>query len=314
MKLSPEQAMKASSGYVFDIKRFATHDGEGIRTTIFLKGCPLRCAWCQNPEGLYPYPQILYMETKCIHCGSCAAAAVKKGICIAGGRLKLQREADEDWENLVEICPSGALRYDAKCCSVEEILHEIRKDSAFFHYGGGVTLSGGEPLLQSAFALEILKACKAEGIHTTLESSLYAPLKQLLQLLPYLDHIYADLKVFDSAVHKAYTGVENAQILENIRCLLSDSQLRDHVTIRTPLIPEMTARRENIAAIAKFLHTCYEAVHYEILNYNPLAKAKYEYLDMQYCFDENPKLYTKKEMESFYQIAKDQGIRNLVIE
>lgn len=314
MRLSPERAMKASSGYVFDIKRFATHDGEGIRTTVFLKGCPLRCAWCQNPEGLHPIPQLLYMESKCMHCGSCAAAANHGGVSMQEGRVKLVREAAENWEGLIDLCPTGALRYDASRYRVADIMREIKKDSAFFRYGGGVTLSGGEPLLQPAFALEILKACKAEGIHTTMESSLFTPQETLRQLLPYLDHVYADLKVFDSAVHKAYTGVENAQILENIRYLLHSREIRDRVTIRTPLIPEMTARRENIAAIAQFLHGCYEAVRYELLNYNPLAKAKYEYLDMEYCFDENPKLYTKEAMESFYRIARDQGIRNLIIE
>ena len=233
--------MKASSGYVFDIKRFATHDGEGIRTTIFLKGCPLRCAWCQNPEGLHPVLQLLYMETKCMHCGSCAAAAIHGGVSMQDGRIKLVRDAVEDWEGLIDICPTGALRYDASCYDVSDILREVKKDRAFFRYGGGVTLSGGEPLLQADFALEILKACKAEGIHTTIETSLYAPQDTLRQLLPYLDHIYADLKIFDSAVHKAYTGVENAQILDNIRYLLCSEELRDRVIIRTPLIPEMIA-------------------------------------------------------------------------
>ena len=115
-------------------------------------------------------------------------------------------------------------------------------------------------------------------------------------------------------MHKAYTGVENAQILDNIRYLLCTEELRDRVIIRTPLIPEMTARSENITAIAQFLQQCYEGVRYELLNYNPLAKAKYDYLDMEYCFDENPKLYTREAMESFYRIARDQGIRNLIIE
>lgn len=314
MKSLPEQAMKASSGYVFDIKRFATHDGAGIRTTIFLKGCPLRCAWCQNPEGLHPYPQLLYMENKCIRCGSCVNASHHGGVRLCNQTLHLQRTADEDWQQLVDLCPTTALRFDARRYTIEEIEQEIMKDTAFFRYGGGITLSGGEPLLQSGFALEIVKLCKAKGIHTTIETSLYAPLDIVKQLLPYLDHIYADLKVFDSATHKAYTGVENTQIKENIRYLLQDSDRKEHVTIRTPLIPEMTARMENIKAIAQFLHTCYEDTHYEILNYNPLAKAKYDYLDMEYCFDENPKLYSKEVMESFYQIARDAGIRNLVVE
>lgn len=314
MKSSPEQAMKASNGCVFDIKRFATHDGEGIRTTIFLKGCPLRCAWCQNPEGLSPKPQLLYMKSKCMRCGSCVIAAKHGGVSMKHDNIRLQRSASEDWQHILELCPTGALRYDAKEYTVEELLKEIQKDAPFFRYGGGVTLSGGEPLLQDDFACRLLQACKAEGIHTTMETSLYVSLPKLQRVLPYLDHIYADLKVFDSAVHKAYTGVENAVILENIRYLLQDESMRKRVTIRTPLIPEMTARRENIAAIARFLSDCYAGVRYELLNYNPLAKAKYDYLDMEYCFAENPKLYTKEEMETFYQIARDQGIQNLIIE
>lgn len=313
MRSLPERAMKKSSGIVFDIKRFATHDGHGIRTTVFLKGCPLRCAWCQNPEGLCIQPQILYMENKCMHCGICASLSKQQGIRMIQGALHIDRKAQEDWEELCEECPTGALRFDARSYTIEELMQEIHKDEAFFRHGGGVTLSGGEPLLQSDFAISILKRCHEEGIHTAIESSAYTPLSVLQEAVPYIDQLFIDMKLFDKNLHKAYTGVENDQIIENIRWLLT-SEHRNKVTIRTPLIPEMSARIDNIAAIAKFISTLYPKVRYELLNYNPLAKAKYDYLNMEYCFDENPKLFTKEEMQVFYQCARDQGLRHMVIE
>ena len=191
-------------------------------------------------------------------------------------------------------------------------MKEIRKDEAFFRYGGGVTISGGEPLLQSDFAYEILKACKKEGIHTTIETSLYASLETIQKLLPYLDHIYADVKLFDNDQHKAYTGVDNTRIKENVRYLLKHK--KGQVIIRTPLIPNITATKENISQIARFLSDIDSEVQYELLNYNPLAQAKYDYLDMKYCFEDNPKLYTKEEMEDFYKLVKENGVINLIKE
>ena len=156
-------------------------------------------------------------------------------------------------------------------------------------------------------------ACKEEGIHTAIETSLYVDQEWIKKTLPYLDQIYADCKVFDATDHKEWTGVDNSKILENIRYLLT-SDKKDQVIIRTPLIPTMTATQENIGQIASFLSSIYQKTHYEILNYNPLAKSKYAYLDMNYCFEDNPKLYSPEVMESFYQVAKENGIQNLIIE
>lgn len=312
MKLLPEQVMTTYSGNVFDIKRFAMHDGAGIRTTIFLKGCPLRCVWCQNPEGLSIHPQILYMESKCIHCHTCATLSKDNGIQLKNDKLCIQRNAKEDWQTITRECPTGAICYDSKVYTLEEVMKEIRKDEAFFRYGGEVTISGGEPLLQSDFAYEILKACKKEGIHTTIETSLYASLETIQKLLPYLDHIYADVKLFDNDQHKAYTGVDNTRIKENVRYLLKHK--KGQVIIRTPLIPNITATKENISQIARFLSDIDSEVQYELLNYNPLAQAKYDYLDMKYCFEDNPKLYTKEEMEDFYKLVKENGVINLIKE
>ena len=183
MKSLPERAMKASSGYVFDIKRFATHDGEGIRTTIFLPGLHCCMPHCRIRRGLHPgFCNALYMS-KCMHCGSCAAAAIHGGVSMQDGRIKHVRDAVEDWEGLIDICPTGALRYDASCYDVSDILREVKKDRAFS------AMAEGYPIRRVSrccadFALEILKACKAEGIHTTIETSLYAPQATLRQLLP----------------------------------------------------------------------------------------------------------------------------------
>lgn len=305
--------MTTSKLRVFDIKRFSTHDGLGIRTTVFLKGCPLRCKWCQNPEGLSVTPQVLYMENKCIHCLSCFHASKKQGIEVKDNKIILHRKKDEDWKAIIDACPTRALQFDSKVYTIDELISEIKKDELFFKREGGVTVSGGEPFLQPEGLIALLKACHEEKIHTAIETSLFTDQKWLKEALVYLDQIYADCKLWDVDLHKQYTGVENQRILENIRFLLT-SDKKDKVIIRTPLIPTMTATRENIAAISSFLVSLYPDVHYEILNYNPLAQSKYAYLDMDYCFQDNPKLYKKEVMESFYAIARENGIRNLVIE
>ncbi|MBB5182804.1 glycyl-radical enzyme activating protein [Catenisphaera adipataccumulans] len=304
--------MMPSRGLVFDCKRFATHDGSGIRTTVFMKGCPLRCAWCQNPEGLNAVPQVLYMEKNCIHCGSCMQACRNNGITMTAGQIQVHRSQPENWKQVTDACPSRALRMDSTYYTVDELMAEIRKDQPFFAYGGGVTFSGGEPLLQAPFVAEVLKQCQKEGIHTCIETSLYADRQTLDLVLPYLDEVYCDCKVYEDNEHFAYTHVHNDQILANLRYLLN-SEKREHVVVRTPLIPEMTATDENIRGIASFLAAIDPEVHYELLNYNPLAASKYSYLDMEYCFDDNPKMYSAEKMEHFRQIAVNAGIKNIVI-
>ena len=160
MKLSQGQVMTTSKGYIFDIKRFATHDGKGIRTTVFFKGCPLRCKWCQNPEGLSYLPQVLYMESKCMHCLSCVHASKQGGIRCVDHKICISRNIKEDWDAICDVCPTLALSMDAKEYTVEKCVHEILKDEIFFKREGGVTFSGGEPFLQSDFLIDLLKACK----------------------------------------------------------------------------------------------------------------------------------------------------------
>lgn len=300
-------------GRVFDIRRFSTHDGDGIRTTVFLKGCPLSCVWCQNPEGIAWERRPVWFENRCIHCKTCAAQALASGARMVSGNVVLDTNAPEDWERLIDLCPSGALQMDSRVCSAEDVMKEIRRDLVFYHHGGGVTLSGGEPLLQWEFALEILKQCKVEGIHTAIETSLYAQQDVLEYLLPYLDSIFADFKIADEEMHKKYVGVSNEQIKKNLKFLL-ESDKKDQVTVRTPMIPELTACRDNIKEIAGYISGIYPSAAYEILNYNPLAEAKYHLIGKTFCFKENPKMYTGEQMQEFGQWARHGGVQNVIME
>lgn len=300
-------------GQVFDIRRFSTHDGAGIRTTIFLKGCPLRCVWCQNPEGLSLKPQLIYLEKQCIHCGTCTTVCKNNAITMKDGKLYINKQATQEWKKPIDVCPAACLTMDSTSYGVEELVTLALRDAAFFKHGGGITLSGGEPLLQEEFTLSLLKAFKAQGIHTAIETSLYVEKSVVREVFPYLDIIYADFKIFHEEEHEKLTGGTNQRIKENMKFLL-ESEKKAQVIIRTPLIPTKTATKENITDIAKFITSIYPEARYELLNYNPLAKGKYNLVEMEYCFIENPKGYTEREMNEFREVAKQAGVKNLISE
>lgn len=193
------------------------------------------------------------------------------------------------------------------------MLEKIKEDEVFFRDDGGVTFSGGEPLMQGQFLVEILKRCKEEGLHTAIETTMYASLDLIKKVLLYLDLIYIDLKIFDEIEHKKYTNVSSKIIKENIQYIL-ESEHRDKVIIRTPLIPTITATDENITKITNFLVNLYPEVKYELLNYNPLASSKYELVGLEYGIDKQYKMFDQKQMQRFYQIVKQAGLKNLIIE
>jgi len=301
-------------GKIFDIRRFSIHDGDGIRTTIFLKGCPLKCVWCQNPEGISPEENLIHFENKCIKCGLCVNSCSNGSIIEKNNKICIIKEKSTDEQNKVaiDICPTGSLAMDCKNYTVDEVVEIAIKDKAFFKYGGGVTLSGGEPFFQKDFTIALLKYLKEIGINTAIETSLFVSSEYLLEALPYLDIIFADLKVFDNEKHKAFTGVDNDIIKNNIKLIL-ESDKRECVIIRTPLIPNFTANNDNINDISKYISDIYPHVKYELLNYNPLAKSKYNLIDnLDYCFDENPKMYTDDQMKEFQDIAYCAGVKNLI--
>jgi pyruvate formate lyase activating enzyme len=302
------------TGRIFDIRRFSTHDGDGIRTTIFLKGCPLKCAWCQNPEGISPKKHLIHFENKCIKCNLCVKSCSNKSVIRENNKICIIQDKCTDEQNMIviDVCPTGALTMDSKNYTLDEVIEIAIKDKDFFKYGGGVTLSGGEPFFQKEFAIALLKRLKEAGINTAIETSLFVPTDYIIEALPYLDTIFSDLKVFDDEKHKAFTGVSNKLIKKNIKLIL-ESNKKDNVIIRTPLIPKFTASKNNIHDISGYISSIYSKVKYELLNYNPLAKAKYNLIDnLDYCFEENPKMYTDEQMKEFYDIAYSAGIKNLI--
>lgn len=300
-------------GRVFDIRRFSTHDGDGIRTTVFLKGCSLRCVWCQNPEGIGTKACPMYFPNRCIHCGTCLNISQKGGVRSEGGEITLCRDRAENWPEIEKECPAGAIVMDSRIYTPEELLEEVWKDEVFFRRKGGVTLSGGEPLSQGEFAVEVLRLLNGRKIHTAVETCLNVPTETVKDALPCLDLVYADLKIADDAAHRRYTGASNTLIKKNLEYILT-SGFRERVVVRTPLIPKYTATEENLSAIASFLSGIYPEVRYELLNYNPLAEAKYHLVGRDYCFKENPGRYTEEQMAAFGEIVKENGIKNLEME
>ena len=311
MKSSSVQVMPESEKLlVFDIKRFAVHDGDGIRTTVFLKGCGLRCQWCQNPEGLEKKRDVLYLKNKCIHCQLCRKAALSDQLTWKEDHPVINHSYRGNQDNIVDICPSGALHYDSEWYTPDELMKEIHKDEAFFRHGGGITFSGGEPLLAGDALITVLKQCQKEGIHTAIETALYVPEETIRKAAPYLDQMYCDMKIFDPLTHQKLTGRDPSLIRKNLKWLLT-SEHASKVTVRTPLIPGMTDSPENIYDITSWISHLYPEVKYEMLNYNELASAKYPMTGRTYLPGSLKKL-SEKQLDSLRQTAMNAGIHNLL--
>ena len=221
-------------GFVFDVERFSTVDGPGIRTVIFFKGCNLKCFWCHNPESIRREAELELDESSCIRCGLCVAVCPENAHSLQTDP-RFMRERCKQCFRCSEICPTQALKRVGQWLSVEDCMDMIRQDVPFYrHSGGGVTLSGGEVLLQSDFAEKLLKRCTEENIHTAIESNLCFPKSRLEQLLPYLNLVMADIKQIDPDKHRQGTGASNHQVFENLRYL---NKRNVPVILRTPIIP-----------------------------------------------------------------------------
>lgn len=305
--------MTSDRGRIFDVRRFSTHDGNGIRTTVFFKGCPLKCLWCHNPEGIDFARRPVWFAGKCIRCLNCVKAVRHGGVKWTDTGIVLLPEAPEDWDGVMDFCPTGALRWDSRDVTVDDLFAEIARDKPFFVHGGGVTLSGGDPLAQPAFAQALLTRCRDEGIHTAMETELHAPAHAANTVLPLCDLIYADLKLYDAQAHVRYTGMDNRMILERMAELLT-GELASRVIVRTPLIPGITATKENLTAIGRFLIRCNPDVRWELLNYNPLAAAKYPLVDRRYGLSETLPKYDKARMEAFRDMARQCGVKHIIVE
>lgn len=240
-------------GMIFDIKRFAVHDGPGIRTTVFLKGCPLQCWWCHNPEGISCTKDIMFFEYKCIGCRTCASVCPAGAITFQNDIHHIEQPKCTACGICSETCPTSALKLVGRMIAVEELIHEIEKDILLYDNSeGGITFSGGEPLLQHKFLKETLKQCKKRLLHTALDTSGYAFRDVFLSVLDYVDTFLFDLKLADEKEHKKYTGVSNAAIKENLR-MLSDIGRGKDVILRFPVISGITDTERNIEGLLKFV-------------------------------------------------------------
>ena len=304
------------TGTVFNIQRFSIHDGPGIRTTVFFKGCPLRCFWCHNPEGLRRQPEIRFFPSRCIGCKECAEVCDQGAHTFPDGIHTFDRGRCVTCGRCAEICCTEALERVGQEKTVVEVMDEVLRDSVFYETSnGGVTLSGGEPLLQWEFTLELLQRCHAEGLHTAVETSTYCAWETLNKLLPVTDMFMVDIKHMDDDKHREATGVSNRLILENIRHLVRTA---NPIILRTPVIPGVNDSREDIAAIAAFVQELTDlratagedpdaAISLELLAFHRLAGDKYRSLDMAYTADglEPP---SKERMIELVEQAKSHGI------
>lgn len=235
---------------IFDIMRYAIHDGPGIRTTLFFKGCPLDCIWCHNPEGKSREPEFMWWKERCIQCRNCQNACSRGAISFPDD-FSLEKAKCDLCRSCVDACPSRALEMVGEKMTVPQLMMEIEKDTIFYEEsGGGVTFSGGEPLMQPGLLYSLLKACKARGIHTAVDTCGYANPDVFRRISSYVDLFLYDVKVINDQTHKKVTGVSNMLILENLRVL---SQMGKKVIVRYPLIPGMNDREEDIRELGAFI-------------------------------------------------------------
>jgi len=273
---------KNKSGYVFNIQKFSVHDGPGIRTIVFLKGCSLHCPWCSNPESQSAAPELAWSASKCMGCNLCVKSCPQQVITQGEhGEIKINRDLCKKCFKCTEACPTTALRAFGKKMSVEEVISEVESDSAFYRRSeGGMTLSGGEPLLQADFVLNLLKEAKCHGIKTAIETCGCIEWSALEQASHFLNSVIYDIKCIDAAKHKQHTGVSNEQILSNFEKMCRKfSQLP--ILARTPIIPGFNDSEDDLVAIIDFLKQ-FPNVNYELLAYHRLGQPKYLSLDREY--------------------------------
>ena len=273
------------TGIVFNIQRYQIHDGPGIRTIVFLKGCQLGCFWCSNPEGKNKDFNLYYLRSRCKLCGSCVEICPQNANAMTEDRIIINREICQKCGKCVDNCLYSAREIKGQIMTVDQIVKEVEKDRSFyFTSGGGVTIGGGEPLFQAEFTKNILRKCKNRGIHTAIETSGCGPWKDLEEILPYTDWIFYDIKIFDTRKHKKYTGVSNELILDNAMKLSAAIRKREiHLIVRIPVVPGVNNSKKNIIQTAEFVKKHMPlAAEIEILKYHSLALGKYEALGEEY--------------------------------
>jgi len=290
-------------GLIFNIQRFSIADGPGIRTTVFMKGCPLHCAWCHNPEGQLSSPELVWHDMRCIGARECLRVCPEDALTLTREGMSIERKNCNACGECVRACPSAALEVMGRNWSAEELMAEILKDEVFYETSsGGVTFSGGEPMMQVDFLTEVLPKCRQNRLHVALDTCGATSWESFERVLPWVNLVLYDLKIMDANRHKASTGVDNSLILENARRL---ADRRVPMWIRTPVIPGYTNDYENITAIARFIREELPTVErWDLLAYTNLGKPKYARLDRKYQLAQAP-LLSRNEIESVWRTAVD---------
>jgi len=261
-------------GIVFAVKKYAIHDGTGIRTTGFLKGCPLACRWCHNPEGMDKEIALVWNANKCIGCGACVDGCAQNSLVVENHILKRNPGACIQCLHCTDICPSLAHEAVGRKADVADIMAEILKDRPFYDTsGGGVTFSGGEPLMQPDFLVALLKACGSSGIHRAVDTSCFAPARVVMDVADHCELFLVDLKHMDSEIHRQYTGVPNDEIKKNIALLARKGH---DIRVRIPLIASFNTDEQNIRASADFLASLPGIQGVDLLPYHGIARGKYK--------------------------------------
>jgi pyruvate formate lyase activating enzyme len=261
-------------GLIFDIRKFSLHDGPGIRTTVFFKGCPLSCWWCHNPESQSASQEVMLWESRCIGCGLCIPSCPLGAIERVDGQVQTDRDMCVVCSSCMDSCPTEARELVGRKMTVNAVMREVARDAPFYaESGGGVTFSGGEPLAQRAFLAELLRRCKALELHTTVDTSGYTPWKILDSVRRDVDLFLYDLKLMDDARHRRYTGVPNGLILRNLEALVRCGQ---RVIVRVPVIPGVNDDETNLTQTADFVRRLEGVERVDLLPYHPSASGKYE--------------------------------------
>ncbi|MDR1613752.1 MAG: glycyl-radical enzyme activating protein [Planctomycetota bacterium] len=297
-----------STGTVFDIQRFSLHDGPGIRTTVFLKGCPLSCAWCQNPEGIDGTIRLWNFDNLCVGCGRCAELCRNGALSSTpGGRPRIDRGRCVRCGSCIEECLHNALALDGFVMDDRALAARLLDDRQFFSAsGGGVTFSGGEPLVQAAFVRDIAKRLESDRITVAIETALHIPWENVATVLDAVDLFHVDLKIFDPDRHRRATGFGNRLIFENFRRLAEALADSERLRVRLPLIPGFTDDRDNISGIVDFIAGIDPGLKVELMNFNPLGEAKYRRMRLPYGVSADAKPYDDNAMRGFRNMALER--------